>query len=336
MTDHYCSITLYLALQSSSPSLFFVVYLNLLPPIVQSIRSPSSLGLILAFVGTLLFSFKSIVVKLAYAHGVVGEQLIALRMIISAPIYLLILLWHHHRMPIKSLILKQNLWRLGLAGLSGYYLASLLDLWGLERVTAQLERLLLFTYPGFVMLLSLLFYKKLPSRITMLSLIITYCGVAFVIGVEAQQHKENVLLGAALITLSAILFAGYLVLSKAGIAVLGSQVFTCIAMLVASAAVGVHMVFLSDLAIWGLPLPAYWWAVVMSLVCTVLPSLLIAAAIARLGPQLTSILGGLGPVMTAFLAVVVLGEMFTIYHFIGTALVVFGAWLVVFEVKKTS
>lgn len=290
----------------------------------------------LAFWGTLLFSFKSIVVKLAYAHGVVGEQLIALRMIISAPIYVLILFWHHHRTPVKLFILKQNIWRLVLAGLSGYYLASLLDLWGLESVTAQLERLLLFTYPGFVMLLSLLFYKKLPSWITMFSFIITYSGVAFVIGVEAQQHQETVLIGAGLIILSAILFAGYLVLSKAGIAALGSQVFTCIAMLIASAAVGVHMVFLSDLSIWGLPLPAYWWAIVMSLFCTVMPSLLIAAAIARLGPQLTSILGGLGPVMTAFLAVFILGEVFTVYHFIGTALVVFGAWLVVFEVKKTA
>lgn len=310
-----------------------MVSLSILPSFLRFTRSPSSFGLLLAFLGTLLFSFKSIVVKLAYAHGIGGEQLIALRMIISAPIYLLILVWHHHRKPVNKLILKQNIWRLALAGFVGYYVASLLNLLGLEIVSAQLERLILFTYPGFVMLLSFVFWKKIPSRMTVISLIITYSGVVCVVGYEAQQHTENVLYGAGLIILSAVLFAGYLVLSKTGISALGSQVFTCFAMLVASFAVIMHMLFFQDLSVLGLPLPAYWWAVVMSVFCTVIPSLLIAAAIARLGPQLTSILGGLGPVMTAFLAVFILGEVFTVYHFIGTALVVLGAWLAVFEAK---
>lgn len=302
---------------------------------IKDQRSPATLGLLLAFFGTLLFSFKSIVVKLAYGYSLNGEQLIALRMLISAPIYLGIFFWHQSRRSIPLIKFKQNLWVLVFAGIFGYYLASLLDLWGLELVSAQLERLILFTYPGFVMLLTLIFWKKVPSKITMLALMITYLGIATVVGFEARHQWESVLAGGTLILVSALLFAGYLVLSKRGIQALGSQIFTCIALLVASIAVAVHMFLSSDIHIWGLPWQGYLWAAVMSIFCTVIPSLLIAAAIARIGPQLTSILGGLGPVMTAFFAVLILNEPFTIYHFLGTSLVVAGAWLVVFEAKSS-
>lgn len=297
---------------------------------------PATLGLLLAFLGTLLFSFKSIVVKLAYDHDIGGEQLIALRMLISAPIYLGIFVWHQLRKPVSAQKIKQNAWTLFFAGVFGYYLASLLDLWGLELISAQLERLILFTYPGFVMLLSLVFFKKIPTKQTVMALLVTYIGIATVIGVEAQEQWQNVLAGGGLVLVSALLFAGYLLLSKRGIQSIGSQVFTCLALLIASVAVALHILISGDVLIVGLAWEAYFWAAVMSIVCTVIPSLLIASAIGRLGPQLTSILGGLGPVMTAGLAVLVLGEVFTMYHLIGTSLVVLGAWLVVFEAKSVN
>ncbi len=297
---------------------------------------PASLGLILAFLGTLLFSFKSIVVKLAYDHDIDGEQLIALRMLISAPIYLGIFLWHQSKSPVSTVSIKRNLWTLLFAGIFGYYLASLLDLWGLELISAQLERLILFTYPGFVMLFSLVLFKKVPSKYTVLALIVTYIGIATVIGVEAREQWQHVLKGGGLVLISAMLFASYLILSKRGIQSLGSQVFTCLALLIASVAVALHIIIAGNVVIVGLAWQAYFWAAVMSIVCTVIPSLLIASAIGRLGPQLTSILGGLGPVMTAGLAVLVLNETFTVYHFFGTALVVLGAWLVVFEAKSSG
>ena len=294
------------------------------------------MGLFLAFWGTLLFSLKPVVVKLAYQHGIDSNQLISLRMLISSPLYLGLLFWHHKRTPISTSVVRRY-WPLLIAsGLSGYYLASLLDLWGLEYISAQLERLILFTYPGFVMLLSLLIWRKLPSLIMVLAFFCTYAGVGVVFGGEIQQQGSDVLLGSALVLLSAFLFAIYLVMSKRGIQALGSQVFTCIASLIASMAVGLHMLATADVQLIALPWQAYGWAGVMSVVCTVIPSLMIAGGIARLGPQLVSILGGMGPILTAFLAVVILHEPFGVSHLVGTALVVIGAWLVVFESRDSE
>lgn len=288
-------------------------------------------GLLLAILGTSLFSFKSIVIKLAYQYEVTAEQVIALRMIMSGPLYLLLLLWLNSSKRIEFANVRRNGLLLLVSGMLGYYLASLLDLKGLELISAQLERLILFTYPGFVMLFSWFVWRRLPGTKTVLAMLLTYLGIVVVLGVEVQNNVDKVLWGGILVLTSAAMFAGYLILSKRGIAELGSQQFTCLAMLVACCCVALHYGLLQDAPLFGLSLKAYGYVLVLAVFCTVIPSLLIAAAIARLGPQQTSILGGLGPIITAVMAVFILNEPFGWQHFTGTLLVGIGVILIASE-----
>ncbi|MDX1562886.1 MAG: EamA/RhaT family transporter, partial [Gammaproteobacteria bacterium] len=50
-------------------------------------------GLALAMAGSVLFSAKAIVVKLAYRYGVDAATLIALRMVFSAPFFAVAYVW---------------------------------------------------------------------------------------------------------------------------------------------------------------------------------------------------------------------------------------------------
>jgi drug/metabolite transporter (DMT)-like permease len=54
---------------------------------------------------------------------------------------------------------------------------------------------------------------------------------------------------------------------------------------------------------------------------------MISEAIARVGSAQTGIVGTLGPVITILLAIVILGEPFTLYHLAGIALVMTGVLL---------
>lgn len=299
----------------------------------QLVTGQRQLGIMLAVLGTILFSFKSVVIKLAYQYGIDAYQAIALRMLISAPIYLGILIFLQSKKPLSTTVLKQNKWLILWSGVLGYYLASLLDLMGLELISAQLERLILYTYPGFVMLFSFLVWRIVPGARTIAALIATWLGILAVMGVEMQQNTSQVLLGGTLVLISAAAFGGYLILSKKGIAELGSQQFTCVAMLIATTCVGIHLGVLGNVQVIGLPLGVYLTIFVLAVFCTVIPSLLIAAGISRIGPQQASILGGMGPVMTAMFAVFVLGEPFGWSHLLGTVLVMFGVYLVATEKK---
>ena len=108
-----------------------------------------------AIVGTLGFSFKAILIKLAYAVSSVDAiTLLALRMLYSAPFFVAMAWWATRDAGPNA----RRDWGAILAlGFVGYYLASLLDFMGLHYVTASLERLVLYLYPTMVVLLSALF-----------------------------------------------------------------------------------------------------------------------------------------------------------------------------------
>ena len=69
-------------------------------------------------------------------------------------------------------------------------------------------------------------------------------------------------------------------------------------------------------------------AITMAVLTTVIPSYLMSSAIRRIGASTASILGAAGPITTAMLAVIVLDEIFTLYHALGMALVITGITMI--------
>jgi len=107
-------------------------------------------GLLLAAAGSIAFSGKAIIVKLAYRHGVDAVTLIMYRMLFALPLFLALAWWAGRGKP----PLTARDWKVvaGL-GFSGYYLARFLDFAGLQYITASLERLILYLNPTLVLLL---------------------------------------------------------------------------------------------------------------------------------------------------------------------------------------
>ncbi len=94
-------------------------------------------GFGLAVGGTLLFSFKSIFIKLLYQQSLQAHSVLVLRMIIALPIYLVILVYLLRSSNARSALTYSTVSFTLLAGFLGYYLASLPDLMGLELIAAQ-------------------------------------------------------------------------------------------------------------------------------------------------------------------------------------------------------
>ncbi|MGH8516950.1 MAG: DMT family transporter, partial [Panacagrimonas sp.] len=114
-------------------------------------------GLALAALGAIFFSGKAIVAKLLYREGIDPVTLIALRMTLSAPVFVLIAAWTTLRSPRLS---RRDLVRVALLGVIGYYGSSMLDFMGLQYITAGLERLILFLTPTFVLLLGVMVFGR--------------------------------------------------------------------------------------------------------------------------------------------------------------------------------
>ena len=301
-------------------------------PTTSSDQKNFRLGIFFAIAGTALFSLKSIFIKLAFHEGIDATTLLTLRMLIAFPFYVIVLVYAIKTRPEKAaLITKQDTFYILGLGFLGYYLASYLDFEGLSYVSAQLERLTLFTYPIIVALLSWLFFREKITLPIMASLVVSYIGVSFLFFNEshdmASAAEGKVMLGTLLVAVAALSFAVYVIFSKAFISRFGSLIFTSLAM--SSSLVFILIQFfatheLNDLDVspklWGL-------SILLAIFSTLIPSFFTSEAINRIGATRTSIMGTLGPVVTIVLAVYVLGEDFGWPQISGLLLVLLGVSL---------
>lgn len=283
-------------------------------------------GLALGAGGAALFSLKGVIMKLAFAQGATVEQMMSIRMGSSLPIYLVIgfLIIRTRGRPVDGRMVALA----AALGFLSYYICTWLDFTGLRYISAQFERLILFSYPTVTALLAWAF---LGNRLTLhhcLALVLSYAGVAILFGYELQDLGPNAGLGAALVFAAAALFAVYVTAAKPVITALGSVLFTSIAMATAAMAILVH--FAIGVSISGAPpmnAEILWYGIALGLGCTIAPSFMISEAIARIGPGLSSAVGGFGPAATAGVAVLVLGEPFGIPQAAALALTVSGILL---------
>lgn len=282
------------------------------------------IGFFLAIFGTLLFSLKSIFIKFLYQQGLDANAVLVMRMILAMPIYIIILIWLLRYQTRPSTLDFVTLRSIFLLGFLGYFLASLLDLMGLELISAQLERLSLFTYPFMVAVIGYFLFNEGLSRRLVLALIITYSGLFVVMGQELQLTGNNVIQGVSLVLASALSFAFYVLLSRSFIKQVGSKLFTSIAMIASSVfgiLYGIAMIDLTQLTITN---TAWLWLGMLVIFSTVIPSFMMTEAIHRIGPAQTGIVGMLGPIFTIGLAVYLLNEPFTLMIAIGVMLVIVG------------
>ena len=290
--------------------------------------STERLGIALAVLAALGFSFKAIFVKLAYAAAAVDAvTLLTLRMTFALPIALWASLWLCRAAP----PLSRTNWGLLLAlGVLGYYGASILDFIGLQYISAALERLILFIYPTLTVLIGVLFMGKALEKRQVAALVLSYAGIglAFAHDLQVTDDMHAVLLGGAFIFGSALSYALYSAGAEVAIRRLGTLRFAALAIIVSTFATQLHFVLTQPFSALVQPLEVYAYAAAMALFSTVLPVFWQSAAVQRIGAARTVLIGTLGPMLTIFFAWLLLTEPVSIAQLLGAGLILAGVLLV--------
>ena len=287
------------------------------------------LGYAFAVGGAILFSSKSILIKLAYAQGAPTETLLALRMLVALPVYLVIMVLLLRRDPSLRARLTPALVLPAMAvGILGYYVSSYLDFAALNFITAQYGRLVLFTYPFFVVLFGVLFFGERFDWRIVPGMLVAYGGIVLLFGWSLFAEPVGLLTGTLLVLAAAVTFAFYQLFAKGQMRQLGTALFTCIGMSTAAlCAIGQGLLRGGVDAFVQLPPMVWVYGLGLGVFATVLPSFLMNAAISRIGPRANASTAAFGPLLTIAFAVMFLSEPFTIFHAAGTALVIIGSVL---------
>jgi len=301
-------------------------------PTAPTVSAPPHLlpGLLLAAAGSIAFSGKAIIVKLAYRHDVDAVTLIMYRMLFALPLFIGLAWWASRpRHGVRPAPLNQRDW-LGIVGLgvTGYYLASFLDFWGLEYISASLERLILYLNPTLVLLLGWVLYRRAITGLQAVAMAVSYAGVLLVFGHEADFAGPDAALGAALVFASAASYAVYLVYSGELVKRLGAMRLVGLATSVACVLCLLQFVLLRPFEAAMVAPEVIWLSILNATLCTFAPVIMVMMAIERIGAGLAAQTGMIGPMSTIAMGVLILDEPFNTWIVAGTVLVVAGVFLV--------
>lgn len=282
------------------------------------------IGAAFVFISAIAFSAKAIFIKLAYQYPVDAITLLALRMLLATPFFVVMAVVASRNTTTSRLDTKDWISILAL-GLGGMYLSSLFDFLGLSYVSAGTERTILFLYPTFVVVISAYLAKRPIGKREILALALSYAGIILIaIHDISFSSTSTTLLGAGFILLSALTYACYLVGSGNVLHKIGTQRFTAYTMVIACIACVSHFALTHPVASLKLPMGVYQLGLGMAIVSTILPVILLNAGIRRVGSNKASLIASVGPVSTILLAALFLGEPVTFNQMIGTALVLAG------------
>ena len=248
------------------------------------------LGIFLVAVSAAAFGTLAIFGRYAYAAEMDAITILFLRFSLSALVLLAIL-----RLRSESLPRGRPLVPLIGMGAIGYVGQAFCYLMALNYASSGLVALLLYLYPAFVTVLSVVVLHERMTRLKLLALLLALIGTGLTIGPAGGQ-----LLGILLALGAAGIYSIYIIVGVQVMKQVSAVQSSTVIMASAGVMAGVLM------AINGPHWPttsAGWWAVVgIVIVATVLPAVTFFIGLRRVGPTTAAMISTLEPVVTVLLA----------------------------------
>lgn len=288
-------------------------------------------GFGITFLGAVLFSTKAIIVKKAFHDTQIDAlSLLTVRMVFSLPFYLATAFFVSRSGKETAPLTGRQWGQIALLGLFGYYVSSFLDFEGLQYVSAGLERLILFLYPTFTLLINAKLFKQRTSRLQVIAVVLTYLGIAIAYAGQLRIEKATPAFywGSLLILICAVTYAIYIAGSGRMIQSVGATRFTAWAMLASTAGVFLHYLLRGQFALLHSGTEYWGYGILLAIVATVIPSFLISFGMKRIGSNNAAIVSAIGPVSTIIQAHFILGEPVFAAQVAGTLLVITGVLLI--------
>lgn len=273
----------------------------------------------------ILFASKGLFSKALYQRGVHFELLVTVRALLAMPLFIGFAVRTNRGAATANATPIPWTAYVGasLAGIICYYVGAMVDFHALELIDASVERVLLFSYPALVVLISSFMRRQPPERRVVLAMLVTYLGIFFAMGgIDLGELRAN-LYGAGLVLIAALTTAIYFLIGERYVHVLGSTRFAAIGMSSSAVVLALHFAaFRSFDEVRALDLHSWLLLGVLGVACMFVPGLLQAEGVRRVGAQRAAIGSTVGPPTTIALAAIFLGERLNGWQLLGSAMIV--------------
>ncbi len=218
-----------------------------------------------------------------------------------------------------------------------YTSSALFLLMGYTYMDAGIATTLHFTYPIFVTLFMLLFFREKPAFTTVVAIILAVLGVASLSITDGKISLS--IFGMSIVIASSIVYALYIVavnrsrLKNLSGTKLTFYVFSTSTLLFLLKALISEANVSGSYIVGGLQalpsLYAFGSIILLAILPTVVSNIALVRAISYVGGTMTSILGAMEPVTAVFIGVVVFGEVLTFDVVMGILLILIAVSLII-------
>jgi drug/metabolite transporter (DMT)-like permease len=277
-------------------------------------------GVLYVAASAMLFAAKGLFAKKLYSLHVGVDALVMIRAVLAMPLFW-IFAARNPAPPAAAAARRRAIAAAAFAGFICY--------------DASVERVLLFSYPAFVVLILSLRARSWPALPVLAALALTYAGIFFSVGgFDVAQIRGNAL-GGSLVLCCAVTYALYYLIAGRFTHDLGSARFTTWSMSTAAVALAIQFLALHDVQeIARMPRAAWVLLVLLAVFGMFIPALLQAEGIRRIGAQRGSVVSTVGPPTTIALAWLLLDERISGWQMLGVVLIVAG--ILVLDMRRTT
>ena len=291
-------------------------------------------GILFTVLAACFFGLSAAMAPLTYEEGgCTPVMLTMLRLAVCLPFLLIFARYQKISLPVT----QQQGGKLFLLGAVGMGASTLLLNSSFTMMDAGIASTLHFTYPIFVLLGGVLFYRERISKGMIFAMVISLAGILCFMG---QGNGVISLSGVGVAVISGVCYAFYLLyLDKSGMSALHPVKANLYIMIAAMAALAVFALFSGQMTIASIT-PASWILIFLSGCSSLTGMLLIQTGIQYTDSTTASILSTFEPVTCTIGGILWLGEGMTISKLAGCVLVLSGVIILTFwkgrQEKKTD
>lgn len=278
-------------------------------------------GVVLVILSAFFFSFQGILVKFAYQEAITLSALLFWRKVFFLPLIWAFALKKFPRD--KIFVAKKDILISASAGAVGYMVVPYLSFTALKEIEAGIERILIYTFPLFVIIINSILERKLPEKKHIIIFFIMQIGVVLLMGaIEGAALIAKNLKGSSLVMGSAIGMAVYIIMMQNTVKRIGT--FSFILWAITGAGICMFLYYLFFIPFEEMRETNRQYLIIFILaLASFLPAMVFSEGVKRIGGARASLISGIGPFMTILFAYIILDEVLTLSQIFGGAIIVF-------------
>jgi drug/metabolite transporter (DMT)-like permease len=281
------------------------------------LKNQRLLGFALVFLSSLGFSMAPTFSKRAYESDANTVGVLIVRFTIAAVLMLLIRQFSSGNRVWPKPRLMFDLFLLGAIGYSG---AAFFYFTAIENMSTGVAIVIWYIYPVFVVLIGWAVFKTKPKRQTIFSLVSAMIGVAITAGQPGNATTKGVIL----VLLSSLTYTFYTLSGSR--AFKKTDLYTGVTIVMTGAATAFWLYWILAPSSTPVTFPqqtiGWVWIVALAIFSTVLSTSTLFAGLKILGPNTTSVVNTVEPVLNIVAGILFLNELFSLQQGVGAVFVV--------------